>query len=223
MTEDIIKSEHKFLSALIAMEVAAAELVHRCRIEVKNSIFESDKCVIKKLYWANQDNYRVPLVIIENEFKLSHRQILELIGTYDCDFPCRVCFGPITLTAKNRDQLDYFDSLCMTCPDCWKEECFASKSDIHEKQEPHRDPVRLAELRSMPYAEYLRTPEWQLKREHVFEYRGKYCGVCRSPDNLNVHHNTYERRGDEYVTDLFVLCADCHQIFHENGKLARPE
>jgi hypothetical protein len=51
---------------------------------------------------------------------------------------------------------------------------------------------------------------------------GFRCQVCNAYGvQLNVHHRTYERRGAEWDTDLIVLCHDCHEIFHTNGKLAK--
>jgi hypothetical protein len=32
--------------------------------------------------------------------------------------------------------------------------------------------------------------------------------------HLEVHHNTYERYGDESTFDLIVLCEQCHELFH---------
>lgn len=72
------------------------------------------------------------------------------------------------------------------------------------------------------YHTYLRSPEWKLKRDAQCEAAGWRCQVCNSPKQLNCHHRTYDRIGNEIPDDLFVLCADCHQIFHDNGKLARP-
>jgi hypothetical protein len=31
---------------------------------------------------------------------------------------------------------------------------------------------------------------------------------------LDVHHNTYERYGDESIFDLVALCDRCHELFH---------
>jgi 5-methylcytosine-specific restriction endonuclease McrA len=83
-------------------------------------------------------------------------------------------------------------------------------------------PERLAALRTMAYADYLKTPEWIRRRfAHLqaVEYR---CQVCNSPDELTVHHRTYERLGCEKYTDLLVLCWPCHKLFHERRKLAQP-
>lgn len=79
---------------------------------------------------------------------------------------------------------------------------------------------RLTELRSMPYPEYLLTPEWQIKRQKALRFASFRCQVCNGAEDLNVHHRTYERLGRERLADLTVLCQDCHAIFHKNGELA---
>jgi hypothetical protein len=76
-------------------------------------------------------------------------------------------------------------------------------------------------LRRIPYNEYLQSPWWRSRRQRALELSGDRCQVCNSTGPLDVHHRTYERRGEEADGDLFVLCRGCHDIFHENGKLAR--
>jgi hypothetical protein len=56
---------------------------------------------------------------------------------------------------------------------------------------------RLHELQSMPYEEYLQTPEWQERRQIMLERAGNCCQVCNGSSDLQVHHRTYERRGNE--------------------------
>lgn len=78
---------------------------------------------------------------------------------------------------------------------------------------------RTAELRSMPYKDYLQTPEWRAKRAEMLERAGRRCQICNRGGRLEVHHRTYERRGSELYDDLFVLCAECHDQFHRQGKI----
>lgn len=77
---------------------------------------------------------------------------------------------------------------------------------------------RLGELRSMPYAEYLRTPEWQRRRELHRESALLRCQLCNEKKRpgltLHVHHRTYDRRASERFNDLIVLCEECHRRFH---------
>lgn len=67
---------------------------------------------------------------------------------------------------------------------------------------------------SLIYHEYIESPEWQVKREAALERCGRKCQLCSSTLRLNVHHNTYERLGEELDVDLTVLCRRCHEAFH---------
>lgn len=67
----------------------------------------------------------------------------------------------------------------------------------------------------MPYAEYLRTPHWQGRRRRAQLRAGGMCQQCYADDRrLEVHHLTYDRRGQERESDLIVLCAACHAAEH---------
>lgn len=79
---------------------------------------------------------------------------------------------------------------------------------------------RIQQLAEMPYREYLRTREWQARRTVMRSLANERCQLCNSPDGLNVHHRTYDRRGYERWSDLIVLCSSCHTLFHKNRKLA---
>jgi len=64
------------------------------------------------------------------------------------------------------------------------------------------------------YAEYLQTYHWQAIRLKALKRAGHKCQVCAATNRLEVHHNDYARLGGELMTDLVVLCADCHKLFH---------
>jgi hypothetical protein len=70
-------------------------------------------------------------------------------------------------------------------------------------------------LREMPYADYLKTSHWWWARTVALRSAGYRCQLCNSDESLNVHHRTYERRGEELPGDLTVLCRECHTAFHE--------
>ncbi len=84
--------------------------------------------------------------------------------------------------------------------------------------QPARNEQRIQELRTMPYLDYLQTPEWAAKRQQILDRDGHRCRVCNSTEQLNVHHRTYERRGDEDLDDLTTLCQPCHEYFHSREK-----
>jgi hypothetical protein len=67
-------------------------------------------------------------------------------------------------------------------------------------------------LRAMPFAEYLRTPEWRETRSDALERAGFRCQLCAEKDRstLDVYHNSYARIGNEAPADLIVLCRPCY-------------
>ncbi|HEY4099173.1 MAG TPA: hypothetical protein VGM33_26855 [Baekduia sp.] len=80
---------------------------------------------------------------------------------------------------------------------------------------------RLAELRALPYREYLRTAEWRRARAAALLRAGHSCSLdVTHTEDLEVHHRTYERLGAELAADLVVLCRACHRLHHR--ELGRP-
>jgi 5-methylcytosine-specific restriction endonuclease McrA len=76
-------------------------------------------------------------------------------------------------------------------------------------------------LSAMPYSEYLETLHWKNVREDALTHAQQRCQVCNSPQHLEVHHRTYDRKGCEMLSDLIVLCRSCHGLFHREGRLAQ--
>jgi 5-methylcytosine-specific restriction endonuclease McrA len=75
--------------------------------------------------------------------------------------------------------------------------------------------ARTAQLRKMPFADYRMQPEWQARRSATLARAGYRCQTCGENDvRLDVHHNSYERYGEENTFDLIVLCDRCHELFH---------
>jgi len=70
------------------------------------------------------------------------------------------------------------------------------------------------------YGEYLKSDEWK-KIKIRFDKREKFrkCYICKSENNLDVHHKTYKaiamKNPYKY---LFRLCRDCHNKIHEYAK-----
>ncbi len=98
----------------------------------------------------------------------------------------------------------------------------AYKSSSQNGGGRHTLPVSPQKLRDMPYEEYLQTPHWKRKREDKLRAVGYRCQVChRGGRTLEVHHRTYDRRGEELDQDLTVLCRACHTTFHRHRRLGR--
>jgi len=96
---------------------------------------------------------------------------------------------------------------------CRQNEVLLRAAEAEKEQEKRQH--RLQELRTMPYSEYLQTPEWKETRKKALKRAGFKCQLCNSAESLNVHHRTYERRGEEAYQDLIVLCKTCHSKHHD--------
>lgn len=62
------------------------------------------------------------------------------------------------------------------------------------------------------YRAYLASDKWRSLREQVLARDNHQCQTCLSTECLEVHHKTYERLGDEALSDLITLCHDCHEV-----------
>ena len=72
--------------------------------------------------------------------------------------------------------------------------------------------------RRQAYRDYLKSDDWQHIRKIKLQFADHRCEMCLMPaapgNPLDVHHVTYERFGHENLTDLRVLCRQCHQTVH---------
>jgi len=71
------------------------------------------------------------------------------------------------------------------------------------------------------YNKYLKSRMWKLLRGRVLlrdNYKCQFKG-CRQYNNLQVHHKTYKRFGDERMSDLITYCKHHHlNYIHKKGK-----
>lgn len=105
------------------------------------------------------------------------------------------------------------------CKKCKQEELQQYLKKENNKQIlklKERDEIKhtIDELKHMPYSEYLQTKHWKDTRKRALHKAQYKCQLCSSTKNLEVHHNTYENRGNEKDEDLIVLCHDCHNNYH---------
>ena len=67
------------------------------------------------------------------------------------------------------------------------------------------------------YYIYIQSDEWKEKRLQALDRAGYRCQVCGDGMNLQVHHVTYDRLGNEHEDDLIAVCKRCHEKIH-SGK-----
>lgn len=64
---------------------------------------------------------------------------------------------------------------------------------------------------------YLHSPHWQivrwLKKIHfrLTHHGALYCEKCMRDNRLQVHHVTYSHLGHEHMSDLQIVCFQCHR------------
>ena len=88
-------------------------------------------------------------------------------------------------------------------------------------------------VKDVNYQKYIKSKAWKQKAEEAKTRAGNRCQACNRPRSevqLEAHHRTYERIGQERPGDITVLCRDCHQSIEESKakvsltqKMADPE
>jgi hypothetical protein len=66
----------------------------------------------------------------------------------------------------------------------------------------------------MDYNKYLSTYHWKHFRKEAYKFYNYECSLCKSKDNLNLHHKNYDNLGRETFNDVILLCNKCHKIHH---------
>jgi hypothetical protein len=98
------------------------------------------------------------------------------------------------------------------CPSCEQEQVKRNNEVTRRWMRQTHD--RIQSLREMPYKQYLETEHWLCLRDKKLRNSKFRCQLCNASGELNVHHRTYENRGNEPLHDLIVLCRNCHEHFH---------
>jgi 5-methylcytosine-specific restriction endonuclease McrA len=78
--------------------------------------------------------------------------------------------------------------------------------------------VRKSDPRYRRYKQYLNSAKWGEIRKLALKVANHRCAECGTGNRLHVHHLTYARLGNERITDLQVLCKDCHWTAHHPGE-----
>jgi hypothetical protein len=180
------------------------------------------RAVVNDLYW-NYPDLKTNIIAEAFDYnpgKLTHG-IIE--PHYDASLSCPTCGIPHKITSRTKLKelrtldLDHQYPAGWTagdCADCQRKVQQRSSEEYRAERAAREE--RLRALRSMPYRDYLQSPEWQATRRWHLKYAGFRCQLCNDADTtLDVHHRTYERRGHEYHKDLIVLCRGCHAKFHD--------
>jgi len=171
------------------------------------------------LYWEQMD---INVSSIASMLNVKTHDVASIVGQNHMPFTCNRCGQPIWVIFATRTQFLNWQirkaktELCLECQHKQIEEAEQLAEALAATKA-----ARIKELKTMPYQEYLTTPEWDKRRRQHLKKAGYRCQVCNATGALSIHHRTYDDRGEERPQDLIALCRNCHEIFHKNGKLAR--
>lgn len=70
------------------------------------------------------------------------------------------------------------------------------------------------------YQKYLKTNHWKVVKAWKLYQQDNTCENCGSKHHLQVHHLSYDNLHNERLTDLKVLCRDCHKHYHIDEVMA---
>lgn len=87
-------------------------------------------------------------------------------------------------------------------------------SKVRQRKRKRKAKGKRKPAHKTPYDQYINSKAWQNKRREAINASGGKCQGCGTDRSLTVHHKTYARLGKEKLTDLVVLCQDCHADEH---------
>lgn len=174
------------------------------------------KEIISILYWSEV----IPPTKLASAFNLTLHTIRTYITPINSNIKCEHCGTDLyaeSISALEALNAKHHYSDWHLCKQC-KEEDRKKINELNSFKNSLAELVRQAninELKRMSYKEYLQTNEWNDIKQKKLKQAGYRCQVCNKNDiELNVHHRTYENRGNEHFSDLIVLCKDCHSLYH---------
>lgn len=70
---------------------------------------------------------------------------------------------------------------------------------------------------SASHSEYIESDHWKAFRARAFTHYERKCYLCNTrQEPIELHHNTYERKGREKLSDVIPLCRKHHQLYEDN-------
>ena len=85
----------------------------------------------------------------------------------------------------------------------------------------HKQLLRVKYMSKESYREYLKSDDWQAKRELKRSKHQWRCGICGATDRIDIHHLNYRNLTDVEMSDLRKMCHRCHILTHELHKAGK--
>ncbi len=72
------------------------------------------------------------------------------------------------------------------------------------------------------YEAYIQSADWKEKADAAKKRAGYRCQICNRGTSqvlqIEAHHRTYERLGEELPSDITVVCNECHDLYTRHKK-----
>lgn len=208
--QEIYKTERRVKELKDSLDILVSKIAEQCDGE------ESKVGAMQYLYWCVEEVKATSIMRVLGVKNIS--QVADKLGKVTAELACDRCGNLLSFTSRaslkeSRRGGGWAEGYTVVCDSC-KEEIYLERHEGWEMLEQTKR-ARLYQLKTMPYGEYLKTPEWQETREWHVKSVSYKCQICNSANKkLHVHHRTYEKTGEEFHRDLTVLCEDCHKLYH---------
>lgn len=126
---------------------------------------------------------------------------------------CTTCGQMVGSRLKRKDFSEGDIAAMPPCDDTLLSRYWANKDEEWKRIEASES-ARVSEAMRIKYAAYRKTDKWKRKCELVMRRAQGVCEGCRERKADEVHHLTYEHRGDEFLFELVAICRPCHERIH---------
>lgn len=167
--------------------------------------------VVTGLYWQGEPVF-ISATVLQDYLGVTNIGLMDYVSPMYIDGTCYRCNTAIKIKVKSRTELRIKGVDRGQCDQCIEKTTNGTVN--HSGWSRERE---IAALRAMPYREYLQSEWWSFIRSRRLRQAGFRCQICNEGGCvLDVHHRTYERVGAERLSDLTVLCRECHTLFHQS-------
>ena len=169
---------------------------------------ESIDSLVKYLYWYTN----MAVKQIGTYTDLSHQLVVKKAGYLVHSASCIRCQS--IFPSKRNSRSDIGSKICPSCEaqNIIDQHKVFLEDWIDSEWVNHQNP----QMDRKTYTAYLHSKHWKKVRSVALQKAGYKCQACSTKDTiLDVHHNSYDRLGNEDPSDLIVLCRSCHAKVHE--------
>lgn len=103
-----------------------------------------------------------------------------------------------------------------------KGKSFVSQSkisrDAKSEQKFYRKRRKMQKRRFEKYSKYLDSKEWLKRKKDYYSKHPKECAICRTKQDIDLHHMSYRNLGNERDSDLVPLCHPHHEEYHNTNQ-----